>query len=109
MNNWLITGRLTKDPETMGTQTGNVLTKINIAVRRDYKNKQTKQYDSDFYLFKAFGKTADYIYKHVKKGDLVEIQARPTNNNFEKDGEKIYRDDYIIHSISRLSSKKELN
>lgn len=106
MNNWIITGRLTKDPETTETQTGNVLTKINIAVRRDYKNKKTNQYDSDFYLFKAFGQTADYIYMHIKKGDLVEIQGRPTNNNFEKNGEMIYRDDYIIQNISKLSSKK---
>jgi len=109
MNNWMITGRLTKDPQTIGTQTGNLLTKIYIAVRRDFRDKQTNEYESDFYLFKAFGKTADYIYKHVKKGDLVEIQGRPTNNNFEKDGEKIYRDDYIIQSISRLSAKKEVN
>jgi len=107
MNNWILTGRLTKDPETTGTQTGNILTTIYLAVRRDFKNKQTDEYDSDFYRFKAFGKTADYIFSHIKKGDLVEIQGRPTNNNYEKDGEKIYRDEYIIRSISRLSAKRE--
>jgi len=119
MNSWMLTGRLTKEPQTTGTQTGNIITVIYVAVRRDFKNKDTNPYKSDFYRFKAFGKTlANFIHLNLHKGDLVEINGRPQNNylifstlldikNYEKDGEKVYRDDYIIRSISRLSAKRE--
>jgi len=107
MNKWMLTGRLTKDPETNATQTGNIITVIYVAVKRSFKNKESGEYESDFFRFKAFGKTADFIQSYIKKGDLVEIEAAPTNNNFEKDGEKVYRDEYIIKSISRLSAKRE--
>lgn len=106
MNNWMVTGRLVKEPNTSQTRTGNVMTIVHIAVRRDYKNKNTNEYESDFYMFKAFGQTADFIHQYCKQGDLVEINGRPQNNNYEKGGEKVYSDEYIIRNISRLSAKK---
>ena len=107
MNSWMLTGRLTKEPQTTGTQTGNIITVIYVAVRRDFKNKDTNTYESDFFRFKAFGKKADFIHSYLHKGDLVEINGRSQNNNYEKDGDKVYRDEYIIRSISRLSAKRE--
>lgn len=106
MNKWLLTARLVKDPEIAATQTGKLIASLNVAIRREYKDKNTGQYESDFFRFKSFNTTADYIHKYLKKGDLVEIEAGVSNNNYEKDGEKVYKDEYIINSISRLVSKR---
>ena len=107
MNKWLLTGRLVKDPETTVTESSNIITVIYVAVRKGFKNKETNEYESDFFRLKAFSKNADYISTYLKKGDLVEIEASPINNNYEKDGQKVYRDEYIVRNISKLSSKKE--
>lgn len=106
MNKWLITGRLTKAPEVTPTDSGNLIAIIYIASKRNFKNKKTNEYDSDFFRFKAFAKNADFIHSYVKKGDLVEIEASPNNNNYVKDGVTQYRDEYIINGISRLSAKR---
>lgn len=107
MNKWLITGRLVKDPEITATQTGTLIASLNVAIRREYKDKKTGQYESNFFRFKAFGATADFIDQYLKKGDQVEIEASVSNNNYDKDGEKVYRDEYIIKSLSRLGPKRE--
>jgi single-strand DNA-binding protein len=106
MNNWSVTGRLTKEPETNALDQGNMISIFYIAVKREFKNKSTNEYESDYFRFKAFGRTADYIHTYIKKGDLVEIESRPTNNNYEKDGKKIYQDDYIVKNINKLATPK---
>lgn len=107
MNTWLITGRLVKDPEakeiTAGNNVGDIVVFLNIACRRSFKKKDEKDYKSDFFRFKVFGKTAHYVYEHLKKGNLVEISASVLNNNYEKDGEKVFRDDFNVNGITRLS------
>lgn len=106
MNKWLITARLVKDPEITATTTGTLIAALNVAIRQEYKDKKTGQYESDFFRFKAFGSTADFIDSYIKKGDLVEIEGSVSNNNYEKDGEKVYRDEYVVKSISRLGPKR---
>lgn len=106
MNKWLLTGRLVKDPETTITEAGHIISVIYVAVRKGFKNKETNEYESDFFRLKAFLKIADYMSTYLKKGDLVEVEASPVNNNYDKDGQKVYRDEYLIKNISKLSSKK---
>ena len=58
MNIIALTGNATKDIELTYTQSGTAVGKGSIAVRRDFKNKQTGEYETDFINFTAFGKTA---------------------------------------------------
>ena len=109
MNSWNITGRLVAEPDTTVTKTQTLITSVRIAIKKQYKNKETGQYDSDFFNLKSFNKTADYIKSYLNKGDMVEIEAIVNNNNYTKEnGEKVYQDAYIINKISKLvSGKKE--
>jgi single stranded DNA-binding protein len=106
MNKFIVTGRLTKDPEVkqMGS-TANIIATINVAVQ-GWKNKQTGKYDADFFYFKAFDKKADFIHQYLKKGDMVSIIARIKNANYEKDGKTIYKDDAVIEEIEILNKTK---
>lgn len=110
MNTWLITGRLVKDAEAKeigsGNNIGDIVAFIQVASRRNFKKKEEKDYKSDFFRFKVFGNTAHYVYENLQKGDLVEINASVLNNNYEKDGEKVFRDDFIVNGITRLSKAK---
>ena len=58
MNKWLVTGKLTKDPETKEGSTRNggdwVNTTICVEVPRGYKDKKTGLYLSDVFEFKVY-------------------------------------------------------
>ena len=108
MNICIFTGRAVKDPETTIIQNGEgIITILTFAIKRDFKDKKTGEYISDFFRAKAFYKTANYIDTYINKGDLFELTGSIVNANYEKEGEKIYKDEIIINRISKLSSKKQ--
>ena len=86
-------GRLTKDPETRITDKGMAVTKITIAVNEG-KDK------TSFHDFTAFGKVAETLANHTKKGQMIFIDNATINNNsYEKDGVKHYTKELIVYSF----------
>lgn len=47
-NTLMISGRITKDLDPKQTQNGKTVLPFDVAVQRDYKNKSTNEYDTDF-------------------------------------------------------------
>lgn len=60
MNKTLLVGRLVADPELTKTSNGKSLLRINLAVKRRYKNASGEK-DTDFLLW-SFGKTGGTLY-----------------------------------------------
>jgi len=113
MNTWICMGRLTKDiaPENVHYTTGDnamCIVQFDVAVdKRIKKSNDSSASTADFFRFKAFGKTAEFVKNYMKKGTKVVIQARVENDNYtNKDGQKVYRDQYIVESIEFAESKK---
>ena len=109
MNKILVTGRLVADPEVKQTTSGVLIATILIAVKREYKDKNTGKYESDFLRFKAFDKKANFLDIYVKKGDQIEIEGYIANNNYEKAGILVYQNEFIANKIGHLSSTKTNN
>lgn len=98
MNSINIIGRLGRDPQINAVGT---MASFSIAVQRQFKNKQTNEYESDWFNCKVFGKTAELIQKHFFKGFQIAFTGHLQNNNFEKEnGTKVYRDEIIVDSIT---------
>lgn len=77
---------------------------FSIAVRRKF-HKQGEQ-DSDFFDCKAFGKSAEFIEKHVSKGVKVEITGRIQQDTWTtQEGQKRQRVTIIADSIEFAESK----
>lgn len=74
--------------------------RFTVAIQRDFKNKKTNAYDSDFITCKAFGSTADIIQKYFSKGKKIGISGKWQTGNYEKDGVKIYTNECIINNIT---------
>lgn len=73
MNVVFLQGRLVSDPRIDEGAKYGFLT---LAVRRDYKNKDTGEYDSDFIDVMVTGeKTCELYRKHFHKGDPVIING----------------------------------
>lgn len=108
INNVIILGRLTKDPELVETENGYKRTFIVIAVPRQYKNPDG-EYESDFIKCVLWNATAEHTCEYCKKGDLVGIRGKIETSNYEKEGNKISETVVVAERVSFLSSKKEMD
>lgn len=89
MNHITIMGRLTADPEVKSTQSGISVVSINVAVERDYADKETKKRETDFIHVTAWRNTADFIGKYFSKGRMILVEGSLQQRNFEdKQGNK---------------------
>ena len=105
LNQIVIAGRLTSDPEIVTTDSNKKRTYITVAVPRSYKNVDGT-YDTDFIRCTLWNGIAESACEYCKKGDVVGIKGRIQTSNYEKDGDKVYTVDIIAEKVSFLSSKK---
>ena len=104
MNLITLTGNLGRDWEQANSST--VIAKNSLAVRRDFKNKQTGDYDTDWIPLTAFSKTAETLMQYTSKGSKVLVIGKlQTNNYTDKDGNKRTSYDVIIDRFEFLDSK----
>lgn len=81
INTWLGCGRLTKDAEISTTQKGTAMAKFRMAVN-DRRNEDTL-----FLNILCFGKMAEALKDHLKKGRLVGVQGKLKIDDYQdKDG-----------------------
>ena len=104
MNKFIISGRLTADPEIKGTTDGKIIARFNFAVNRRFKREGEP--DADFFNCVAFGKIAATFEKcAVSKGTKLLIEGEVRNNNYEKDGVMQYGNQVIVGSFEFCESK----
>lgn len=101
MNKFIITGRLTRNPELRYTSNNVAITELNLAINN-------KKDDTTFLTIKLFNKTAETCNEYLKKGDLIAVEGNIKNNNYEDEtGKMHYRTDFIGNKIEFLSMKKK--
>ena len=104
MNRVIISGRLTRDPEVRYTDGANGQTAIaryTIAVDR-----RGQDAGADFITCVAFGKSAEFAEKYLKKGTKMIICGRIQTGSYTKqDGTKVYTTDVIVEEQEFAESK----
>lgn len=104
MNNNNYIGNICTDIKLHGEN--NNVAKFMIAVRRNFKNKQKDEYESDFIPMIAFGKTAEIIANNFEKGKQIGITGRYQSGSYENnEGKKIYTHDIVVNDITFVGSK----
>lgn len=108
MNNVVLVGRLTKNPEIITTKGSNTKrTIITVAVTRNYKNPEGI-YETDFIRCVLWNAIASSTCEYCHKGDVVGIKGRIENSNYENDiNEKVFITEVVAEKITFLSSKKQ--
>ena len=102
MNNVVLIGRLTKDPEVRYTaNTQMAVATFTLAVDRPVKSGEEKK--ADFPRVIVFGKQAESCERYLSKGRLVGVQGRLQTGNYKnKDGQTIYTTDVIANRVEFL-------
>lgn len=79
MNNVVISGRLTADPELSTTTSGKSFARFTVAVNR---SKDV----ADFIPCEAWESNADFVSRYFHKGDGIEVAGRLMSYKYEVDG-----------------------
>lgn len=104
MNNVVLMGRLTADPDYRTAQSGIVVVSYILAVDRRFK--RDGEPTADFIRCKAFGKTAEFAEKYFFKGTKIAITGRiQTGSYTNKEGQKVYTTDVIVDNQEFAESK----
>ena len=104
LNNVVIMGRLTKDPEFKQTPQGVSVASFTLAVDRNYAKGEEKQ--TDFINITAWRSTADFISKYFTKGQLVAVRGRLQTRTWQdQSGQKRYVTDVVADEVFFAESK----
>lgn len=107
MNNVVIVGRLTKDPELKYLTSGTAVATFTLAINRDYKNKDGST-PVDFVPVEIMGKPAEFVANYITKGRLVGVQGSIRVDRYDTpDGEKRTFTKVSGRSIQALESKSK--
>lgn len=101
MNQCNFIGRLTKDLELKYTQSGKSYVRFTLAVQR-LGDKDT----ADFLSCIAWEKTAENMCFYLGKGNKIGLSCSANSSDYEKDGVKIYRTDFIVRYMYMIDYAK---
>ena len=94
MNQTILSGRLTADPD-IKTSAKTAVASFNLAVDRDYKKEGEPT--ADFFNCVCFGKVAEALGKYVSKGKKILVSGCLQNSSYEKDGVKHYTTKILVN------------
>ncbi|MBI9013360.1 MAG: single-stranded DNA-binding protein [Clostridiales bacterium] len=102
MNQVILIGRLTRDPELRFIpNSGTAVARFSLAVNREFKKEG--QPDADFFNIVVWGKSAENCANYLKKGRLVAVNGNMRNNNYEdKNGVKHYNIEIVANRVEFL-------
>ena len=98
MNNVILMGRLTKDPELSRSSGGKAFTRFSIAINRIGEG-------TDFINCIAWEKTAKTISEYFKKGQRILVQGSIRTGSYEKNGETRYTTDVVVNNFDFIETK----
>lgn len=106
LNQVVLVGRLTSDPEIVTTENGKKKTAITLAVQRSFKNMEGL-YETDFIRCILWNGVASNTHEYCHSGDIVGVKGRLQNRSYEKDDERKYVTEVIADKVTFLSSNKK--
>lgn len=107
MNQVVLMGRLTRDPELRHTQTGTAVTSFSLAVDRGFAPKDGGERQTDFIDIVTWRQTAEFVAKYFVKGQMAAVTGKLQIRDWtDKDGNKRRSAEVIADNVYFTDSKK---
>lgn len=97
INQVILMGRLTRDPEMRTTPSGKNVTSFSLAVDRPGNDDS-----ADFFDITAWEKTGELVNQYLSKGRRCLIQGRLSFRSWEQDGQKRSKVEVIANDVTFL-------
>ena len=107
MNQIVLMGRLTRDPELRHTQSGTPVSSFSLAVDRGYTSRDGGERQTDFIDIVAWRNTAEFVSKYFVKGQMAAVTGRLQIRDWtDKDGNKRRTAEVVADNVYFTDSKK---
>jgi len=107
MNQVVLMGRLTRDPELRHTPNGIAVASFSLAVDRGYTPKDGGEKQTDFIDVVAWRNTAEFVSKYFIKGQMAAVTGRLQIRDWtDKDGNKRRSAEIVADNIYFTESRK---
>ncbi len=108
INNVVLCGRMTRNPELRRTGNGTPGTSFTLAVNRTFKSDNGP--DADFINCVVWNKQAENTERYCSKGSMVGVTGRIQTRNYDNNqGHKVYVTEVVCDSIQFLDTKNSNN
>lgn len=108
LNQIIIMGRLTRDPELRRTGSGHAVASFTLAVDRDFAGKDGSEKETDFIDCVAWRNTGEFVAKHFTKGRMAAVSGRLQIRSYtDKDGNKRRTAEVVADNVYFADSKRE--
>lgn len=103
LNQAVLIGRLTKDPELRYTPSGVAVAQFTLAVDRP-PSGQDGQKEADFVPIVVWKKVAENCANYLRKGNMAAVTGRIQTRNYENnEGRRVYVTEVIAHNVQFLT------
>ena len=109
LNRVMLIGRLCSDPEMSYTPGGHQVTPLRLATNRTLTSQDgNRREESEFHDIVVWGKAAEAVAQHTRKGAQVYIEGRLQTRSWEQDGMKRYKTEVVAEQVRFLGRAREL-
>lgn len=106
INNVVLVGRLTRDPELRFTSNGSAVASFNLAVNRNFTNASGER-EADFVNCVIWRKPAETLANYAKKGTLIGVVGRIQTRNYEnQQGQKVFVTEVVCDNFQLLERRE---
>ncbi len=107
LNQVVLIGNLTRDPELRYTPDGTPVTSFTVAVNRPFVNRQGER-EADFVPIVVWRKSAETCSEYLMKGSQVAVEGRLQVRNYEdKDGIRKWVTEVVARRVDFLQRLKK--
>lgn len=103
INQVILMGNLTRDPELRTTSGGQSVCSFSLAVNRSYTGSDGQQQDNvDFFDVTAWAKLGELVNQYMSKGRKCLVQGRLSQRSWEQDGQKRNKVEVVATDVTFL-------
>lgn len=105
INNVVLVGRLTKEPDLRYTANGTGVATFTLAVNRNFTNQDGNR-DADFINCVIWRKSAETLANYAKKGTLLGVIGRIQTRSYEnQQGQRVYVTEVVAENFQLLETR----
>lgn len=103
INQVILMGNLTRDPELRTTPSGQSVCSFGMAINRSWQGSDGNQQEAvDYFDITAWGKLGELVNQYLSKGRRCLIQGRLSYRSWEQDGQKRSKVEVIANDVTFL-------
>lgn len=106
VNQVILMGNLTRDPELRNTPNGQSVCSFSLALNRSYKD-QTGEWKevTDYVDIVAWGPLGERVAQYMSKGRRALVQGRLQSRSWEQDGQKRSKVEVLANDVTFLDNR----